>query len=56
MSWNNPGPDERLTFVGNQQKELTKTDDVTKWLHDAIMWKFWRQMKDFVVISLCTKF
>ena len=56
VSWNNPGPDERLVLVGNQQKELKKADGVTKWLHDAIMWKFWRQMKDFVVFSLCTKF
>ena len=30
MYLNNPGPDERLMLVGNQQKELKKADDVWK--------------------------
>ena len=37
VSLNNPGNDERLMIVGNQQNELKKADYVTKWLHHAIM-------------------
>ena len=56
MSWNNPGPDERLVLVGNQQKRVEKSRWRQKMAAWCQMWKFWHQMKDFVILSLCTKF